>query len=130
MYFPSYIIQTVIFYKQIFKLDFNTDQPFNYKICNALELLIGLNKDLRIFLILFVMVSLGLMLLLMETVPSIGLILISQPFKNTILIKKMDINLKDGLKFSQELMSFLKLILFHMIKLFKEVSPIAIIFHL
>ena len=130
MYFPSYIIQTVIFYKQIFKLDFNTDQLFNYKICNALKLLIGLNKDLRIFLKLFVTVSLGLMLLLMEIVLYIGLILISQPFKNTILIKKMDINLKDGLKFSQELMSFLKLILFHMIKLFKEVSPIAIIFHL
>ena len=120
----------VIFYKQIFKLDFNTDQPFNYKICNALELLIGLNKDLRIFLKLFVTVSLGLMLLLMEIVLYIGQILISQPFKNTILIKKMDINLEDGLKFSQELMSFLKLILFHMIKLFKEVSPIAILFHL
>ena len=130
MYFPSYIIQTVIFYKQIFKLDFNTDQLFNYKICNALKLLIGLNKDLRIFLKLFVTVSLGLMLLLMEIVLYIGLILISQPFKNTILIKKMDINLKDGLKFSQELMSFLKLILFHMIKLFKEVSLIAILFHL
>ena len=130
MYFPSYIIQMVIFYKQIFKLDFNTDQLFNYKICNALKLLIGLNKDLRIFLKLFVTVSLGLMLLLMEIVLYIGLILISQPFKNTILIKKMDINLKDGLKFSQELMSFLKLILFHMIKLFKGVSPIAILFHL
>ena len=130
MYFPSYIIQMVIFYKQIFKLDFNTDQLFNYKICNALKLLIGLNKDLRIFLKLFVTVSLGLMLLLMEIVLYIGQILISQPFKNTILIKKMDINLKDGLKFSQELMSFLKLILFHMIKLFKGVSPIAILFHL
>ena len=130
MYFPSYIIQMVIFYKQIFKLDFNTDQLFNYKICNALKLLIGLNKDLRIFLKLFVTVSLGLMLLLMEIVLYIGQILISQPFKNTILIKKMDINLEDGLKFSQELMSFLKLILFHMIKLFKGVSPIAILFHL